>query len=418
METLNQRVLTMEPLEIVKFAVSALSDRKLRSVLTVLMVAVGVGLITALNGMSAGMNVYMENQLATFGANVLTVGPPSRFERTGAVTTGITLTDQIGATLKNIQGVKEVVPYIRGSVTLVSGSIRTRASVTGIDQTKFPVLYPSVSASAGGLLAQHDGSGIVLGSAVAQPSGETQPFAKYGQTLVVQYTVLQTVGGVQKSKVQKRTLQVKGILDNLGNPQVDNGVLVSVSSATILFQRTDYSGFYVVTNSPETNDSVQKAIERIYGTTIGITSPGATAQRVQEMRASFTNFLLSIGSVSLIVGAVGIVTTLYTSVTERIREIGTLKALGFSGPLILVLFVAESLLIGIMGGFAGLLVGVGGAGFLQGLMPGIGGRLGVIFLPGDIIFALELAVLLSAVAGLYPAWRASRLDPVVALRKE
>ena len=130
---------------------------------------------------------------------------------------------------------------------------------------------------------------------------------------------------------------------------------------------------------------------------------------------------MSIALVALLVGGVGIITTLYTSVTERIREIGTMKAIGAQNGFVLALFLAEAMTIGIFGATLGLLLGIAGgfvlvAGFASN-GPGTTG-LTPVFLPTDLAQVWALSVGLSVAAGIYPAWKASRLPPIVALRRE
>jgi putative ABC transport system permease protein len=134
--------------------------------------------------------------------------------------------------------------------------------------------------------------------------------------------------------------------------------------------------------------------------------------------------------VSLLVASVGIVTTLQTSMMERIREIGLLKALGFNKRLILSLFLSEAMIIGIFGGSIGIFLGMGlshgmvvllGRSLQFGSMPGTRGfTLSLVpsFDPSNLLFTWILCVVLSMISGFYPSWRASQLDPVVALRHE
>ena len=126
--------------------------------------------------------------------------------------------------------------------------------------------------------------------------------------------------------------------------------------------------------------------------------------------------------IALLVGAVGIITTLYTSVTERVREIGTMKAIGAQGRFILfifMIFMTEAIIIGILGACAGIFTGVVGGYLLtsgfgprQGVFggPGGGAQFSPVFLASDLGYVWALSVGISIVAGIYPAWKASRLS--------
>jgi ABC-type antimicrobial peptide transport system permease subunit len=147
-----------------------------------------------------------------------------------------------------------------------------------------------------------------------------------------------------------------------------------------------------------------------------------------------TVFLGSIGAVSLFVATVGIVNTMFVSVMERTREIGVLKALGYRPRQIMGMFLSEAALTGVIGGFVGIALGfvlsfaiggelggglIGGRGFGGGFGGGGSSQaIHPVFTPGLIIFSLVVPIGLSVVAGLYPAWRASKMNAVVALKYE
>jgi putative ABC transport system permease protein len=175
--------------------------------------------------------------------------------------------------------------------------------------------------------------------------------------------------------------------------------------------------------------SVQSTLTAYYGTNVRIISPGQILSSLQGVTGQLTVFLGSIGAVSLFVATVGIVNTMYVSVMERTREIGILKAIGYRPKQIMGMFLSEAALTGVVGGITGLMLGyalsflmggeLAGSTLSFGRGPGGGGAAIVpVFSPELIIFSLTFPVVLATVAGLYPAWRASRLNPVVALKYE
>lgn len=178
----------------------------------------------------------------------------------------------------------------------------------------------------------------------------------------------------------------------------------------------------VAAQSSDYVDTVQQEISGLFGSTIGVTTPKAIMAVRATTLTGNSSFILSIGVIALIVGAVGIVTTLYTSVTERIKEIGTMKAIGAQNNDILALFLVEAVLIGILGATVGSLAGIGAGYGLSSISftPGVRSSSSIIpvFLPVDMIKVWLLSVALSIGAGLYPAWKASKLSPMVALRRE
>jgi putative ABC transport system permease protein len=413
----------MDGLELVKLAFEAISERKLRSGLTILMVLVGSALMTTLNGMNAGTSAYVNEQFSRFAANVLIVSPSPFRGPAGAGGAGITFNDQTVNTIKSIAGVKEVVPFFSDSVEISAGGRSRRINLIGIDQSKILSIYPGLQLEEGSFLAKHDSIGIVLGYEVAHPPALSAPFATFGQSVLVRYSKVETSGNVQKTVTESRGFQVKGVLAAYGT-QTDRVAYISLSAANSLFKKSGkYDGMYVVTVDPSVNDAVEKRIRDRYSGNIGVISPRAIAQNIQSLLAGISTYIQSIAIVSLVVGAVGIVTTLYTSVTERIKEIGLLKALGFSNSSILFLFLDEAIIIGLIGGTIGIAAGVVFANLGLGAMPmfrfgGAAAGMKPIFYPQDLASVWGLSILLSIIAGLYPAWRASGLEPVVALRKE
>lgn len=413
----------MNGFELTKLAFEAIKERKLRSGLTILMVLVGSALMTTLNGMNAGTSAYVNEQFSRFAANVLIVNPSPFRGPGGGGGTGITFNDQTVNTIKSLSGVKEVVPFFSDSVEISAGGRSRRINLIGIDQSKLLSVYPGLQLDEGSLLSKHDSTGVVLGYEVAHPPALSGSFATFGQSVVVKHSRVESSGNIQKTVTESRGFQVKGILAAYG-VQTDRVAYISLSAANSLFRRSGkYDGLYVVTADPSINADVEKRIRDKYGGNIGVISPRAIAQNIQSLLAGISTYIQSVAVVSLVVGAVGIITTLYTSVTERIKEIGLLKALGFNNSSILLLFLDEAIIIGLIGGTIGIVVGILIANLGLGAMPifrfgGAAAGMKPIFYPQDLASVWGLSMLLSIGAGLYPAWRASGLEPVVALRKE
>ncbi|MEM2123436.1 MAG: FtsX-like permease family protein [Candidatus Bathyarchaeia archaeon] len=409
----------MNILELFKMASSALSERRLRTGLTVLMVVIGSTLITSLNGLNGGASRFISDQLSTLGGNILIISPSTSMGTFGPPreSARIPLTAQTVRTLGRLRWVEEVVPFISGAVTIRIGGEEKTVSVVGIDQSKLKYIAPKTELLMGKLASSSDFIGMVLGYRVAYDGGELK--VKPGQTVKVEVSNVELVGGLQKVSVEEKAFQVRGILKELGSMIFDVQTYMSIPAAKALLDKgNEYDGIYVVTRDSKYNVDVEDEIRRIYGKNIGITSPKAIAETINAILGTFSAYISSTALVSLLVGAVGIVTTLFTSVMERTREIGLLKALGFSNPSILLMFLVESMLIGGLGGVLGVAAGIIGAHRLVKVIPfGVNG-ITPIFNPIDIIYIWTISFILSIFAGLYPAWRASRLSPLEALRKE
>ncbi|MGI8834248.1 MAG: ABC transporter permease, partial [Nitrososphaeraceae archaeon] len=258
---------------------------------------------------------------------------------------------------------------------------------------------------------------ILVAEDISHPPGEATPFIFLGQSVRVKYSFVDDNTGKQEE--ESKNFVVSGIMKSTGNPTIDGAVVFNLDAGNTLLQKAGkYDALFVVAASSDFVGVVEQEIRSLYGNDIGITTVEAILKTVKEFTGGINAFLLSIAVIALIVGAVGIITTLYTSVIERIREIGTLKALGAQNSHIMLFFIVEALMIGSLGATVGLFAGMGGGFVLTRLGPGEGPPLDPVYLPMDMAMVWIISVALSIAAGLLPAWRASRVTPIEALRSQ
>ena len=412
----------MDIREVFILSLDALKERKVRSILTILMVMAGSSLLVAVNGFGAGFEKFFSNQFNNLAPNILFVssvqqeqnGPPIGGAGTPTAPK-ITLNAAVIERLRSLPFIDEVIPSYQAEITLESQGESKNNSVLSIDPQKIFVIAPTLELVDGSSLRQNDPSAMVVAENVANPPGETTPFISLGQSVRAKYSFVDDKTG--ESQEESKNFVVTGVMKATGNPTIDNSVIINTNAGNAFLQKSGkFDSLFVVSQSSEFVDVVEQEIRSLYGNDIGITTVKAILKTVQEFTGGINAFLLSIAVISLIVGAVGIITTLYTSVIERIREIGTLKALGAQKSNILALFLAEALIIGIMGATLGLLAGVGGGYLLTRAGPGNGPPLDPVYLPLDMISVWLISVGLSIVAGILPAWKASRVTPIEALR--
>ena len=415
----------MNIVEIFSLSFDALKERKARTALTVLMVVVGSALMIALNGLGAGFGAFINHQFSQLAPNVMFVtsaqqsnsgpfggGPPPAPK--------IALNEVVVSKLRSLPFVDDVVQSYQGEVTLESRGKTRDTTVFSIDPQKLFIIAPTLEFVEGSAIRQNDPSAILLSDSIANPPGDTTPFAVVGQMVVAKYTFVDPDTG--KEKENSKSFIVSGIMKPTGNPTIDNAIVFNrIAGNAILSKNARYDSLLIVASSGDLVDTVEQEIRQLYGKDIGITTPKAILKTIQEFTTGFTSFILSIALVALLVGGVGIITTLYTSVTERTREIGTMKAIGAQNGFILALFLTEATTIGILGATIGIFLGIAGGFVLVTAFAsngqGISG-LTPVFLPIDLAQVWALSVGLSIVAGVYPAWKASRLPPIVALRRD
>jgi putative ABC transport system permease protein len=287
-----------------------------------------------------------------------------------------------------------------------------------IDPAKLLVIAPTLEFTEGSTIRQNDPSAMIVAQDVANPPGDSIPFINLGQSVRVTYSFVDPDTGVQKE--ESKSFVVTGIMKETGNPTIDNAVVINRNAGNSLLQKSGkFDSLFVIAKTSNLVDAVEQEIRGLYGNNIGINTVKAILKTIQQFTSGINAFLTSIAIVSLIVGAVGIITTLYTSVVERTKEIGTLKAIGAQNRHILVLFLVEGLLIGILGATTGLLAGIGvGYGLALGFRPGNGSYNPPIFLANDMIRVWIISVILSLLASFFPAVKASRLLPITALRSQ
>ena len=414
----------MDIAEVFILSFDALKERKVRSILTILMVMAGSSLLVAVNGFSAGFEVFFNNQFNNLAPNILFLSSVQQ-EQNGPPVGGagppaapkITLNAAVIERLSSLPFIEEVIPSYQADITLESQGESKNNAVLSIDPQKVFVIAPTLELVQGSTLRQNDPSAMVVAENVAIPPGETTPFINLGQSVRAKYSFVDDITG--KSREELKNFVVTGVMKSTGNPTIDNSVIINTDAGNAFLQKSGkFDSLFVVSQSSEFVDVVEEEIRSLYANDIGITTVKAILKTVQEFTGGIDAFLLSIAVISLIVGAVGIITTLYTSVIERIREIGTLKALGAQKSNILGLFLVEALIIGILGATLGLLSGIGGGYLLTRAGPGNGPPLDPVYLPLDMINVWLISVGLSILAGLLPAWKASRVTPIEALRPQ
>jgi putative ABC transport system permease protein len=317
--------------------------------------------------------------------------------------------------------VGDVIPNYRGSATVQSQSESKTDAILSMNPEKLQVIAPTLEFVEGSTIQPNNPASMIVAQDVAMPAGDANPFLVIGRSAKITYSFVDPVSGKQKE--ESKNFIVSGIMKPTGNPTIDSGIVINLQAGNSLLQKSDkFDSLFVIAQTTDFVDIVEQEIRNLYGNNIGITTVKAILKTIQQFTGGISAFLSSIGIVSLIVGAVGVITTLYTAVIERTREIGTLKAIGAQNRNILSLFLVEALLIGIFGATIGLMVGVGFGYVLTAVISSSnsngGSSSSPIYLMSGMIMVWLLSIGLSVLAGALPALKASRLLPIEALRSQ
>ena len=408
----------MNPLVTFRLALRALLRNKMRSFLTMLGIIIGVSAVIAMVAIGEGAKAQVEKSFAAMGTSLLIVmsGSSSAGGARGGFGSQPTLTwDDLKAIHSEVTSVKSAAPVLRSSASLVSEDQNWTTTVQGTTPEYFEIRTWSIANGSG--LTQSDIEGgtkvIVLGQTVASRLfGSGDPV---GQAVRIKNTPFQVVGVLQ-AKGQSPTGQ-----------DYDDGAFVPVTT----FQSKIQGGLqkflngtiFVSAVSAADTTRAQTAVTNLLrdrhriptgaDDDFSIRNLTEIAGAQQEGTKTMTTLLASIAFVSLLVGGIGIMNIMLVSVTERTREIGVRMAVGAKPHHILAQFLVEALTLSLLGGLIGVAFGIGGGAWLAKSF-----NWPMLVRPDIVSVAVVFSALVGVGFGLYPARKASLLDPIEALRYE
>ena len=408
--------------DIFRFAFNSLTQRKLRSWLTVLGIIIGVASVVALISIGEGAQAQVQSRLGGLGADVFTISPGFQratggggfggFGGGGAQTSG-NLTEDDVRVVKTTQGILYVNGIVsgRGEISYLSES--SSVSIQGVDTSVWRFME-TTQIESGRYLNPGDTNVIVIGNRIAnqlfkQPLTLNRQITIEGRAFKV-VGILQSSGGFgqQDSTIYMPKEMAREILDV--NIKKVSSISVKVA---------DSSQVQEIAN--QTQDKL-KITRHVQGSRqdFTVSTSQALQSQISSVTATFTLFLAAIAGISLLVGAIGISNSMFTSVMERTRQIGILKSLGATDREIMKIFLTEASLIGLFGGILGVLFGITAAGLLSevGIRIGFQGAFTAVVRPELVIFVILFSVIVGALSGLLPAKRAAGMEPVEALRYE
>lgn len=370
--------------------IKSLLIRKVRSLLTILGIAIGIGMIVALVSVTEGLNAEAEDTFA--GMQMITVEPKQLLKPmpVSNITTieripGVTLVSPFVTTLVGTVDQVEVLEDASGG--LIPPTIRGYDAV----RAKQSASQIPDSIIRGRYLVDGDRNSVVLGKPIADRFRKS-----YGSTINIDGTTFNVVGVFETGLM---------ITDNL--------MIVPLDTARNLrnMEPNTISGMSVVVDSQENIANVARRIEQAIPE-VRATTPEEIRADFDDLSGAITTATWVIASVAAVVGGIGIVNSMVMNVMERRREIGILKAVGWTRGEVLRTFLIESTILGLLGGLAGVFIGVVGMTTITTLLPIVVTKI----TPELIIQALLFALILGAGGGLYPAWRAASVHPIEALR--
>jgi putative ABC transport system permease protein len=405
-------------IESVRLALQGMAANRLRSVLTMLGILIGVAAVIILIAVGAGSSAAVQQQLAGLGTNTLTVfpsggfGPPGAANRTGTVSRAARLTAKDVTALEDEENAPSV------------------AAVAPVVQSSATATYDGASHDVGQLVGTTASYFDIRNLEIASGSAFTEDDVADGRKVVVLgQTVVDNLfdAGVDplgaKIKLGGSTWVVIGVLESKGTDGLldqDDTVLAPVTAVQDAFtgRAAGYNNITVQAESRGASDAASAEItatllstHKVNTADFQVLNQSELLEASEESNDVFTVLLGAVAAISLLVGGIGVMNIMLVTVTERTREIGIRKAIGARRGHILGQFLVESVLLSMLGGLLGVAVGLAGSHFrIVGVTP--------VVQMYSVVLAFGVAVAVGLFFGLYPANRAASLRPIDALRHE
>ncbi len=386
-------------------AVNSITHRKLRSWLTIIGIIIGVAAIISLIMISRGLQNSIEKQFEQFGTNRILISSKG-FQGPGTVSEGLTTKDV--DTLKKISELKYVVPAIFRQAEVINNK-KTRFTLIGAIPAKdyLEVFGDSgIEVQKGRVIKSDDKYSSVIGARVAREMFDKE--LRIGN----------------KIEISKKDFKIIGIWEETGNSQDDNNINIPLEAAREIFNEPEHVDTIIAQAKSDVNiESLQKKIEKELkqkrdDTNFQVLTAAQIVEQINDVLGIVQVVLVGIAMISLIVGAIGILNSMYTSVLERTKDIGIMKAVGARNSDILKIFLIESGLMGFVGGIFGIILGIAVALIVGEIASNSGFLLLVKIEIPLLLYGLLFSFLVGMISGTLPAYQASKLKPVDALRYE
>jgi len=416
--------------DIFSYGISAIKRRKIRKGLSILGVTIGIAAIISIVSLSSGFQDLVNTQFEQgFSSNTLIITT----ESISFADTESDLQLYINDTeiINNINNINQSTAILQRTCVIEIADQEYILNVVGVDYEKYSQIFENTFVTKFGSIPNSpNNTSVIIGARVNDPWKNGSTLTSIGDQINITYT---TRSG---KYIENRTYtgRIAGIMEeiggtNIGGP-IDVGVYIPLVAAREFFGTDEVRTIIVQLNASDDQVITQASneIEAAFGNQIQVITPKSVLDAISSVIGTIELFVSSITAISLIVAGVGIMNTMLTSLMERVREIGILKALGMQKRTVLSIFLNEALIIGLLGSVFGILTGsalalsIDQLGLLENFATGtyntVLGEISIrpVFDISLFIYSFIFGILISVIFGLYPAWRAAKMDPVEALR--
>ncbi|MEA3294778.1 MAG: ABC transporter permease [Euryarchaeota archaeon] len=396
-----------------RIAAGSIRSAKMRSILTTLGIVIGVAAVIANVSLGASFNQYFADLSLDAGTNYIAVSgkEPNLFYENEM------------KMIDNTPGIVGITPFKRKSAEVTYYSTSKHIEIYGVTEDIKEIA--NIKLEEGAFLNDKDKYVTVIGHDIA--------YDKFDRTISTQNSIDITFR-TNDGNIITRKFIVKGIIEKSKESFIpsgvvgDNGILIPASTLNEILGENDYSVFLAMASSletiRETDEKVDKRLARHFGVSTrdmdnedakpySLYNQAEDLEMLGQLSDVLAALLISVALIALVVGSIGIMNIMLVTVTERTREIGIMKSLGFTNSNVLLLFIVESIVLSVIGGLLGIVLGVTGAYAVQMLM-----GMPPVFPVELILVGFSVSVIVGLIAGVYPANKAAKMNTVDALRHE
>jgi len=394
----------MSILELLRLSWKAIFDNKLRSFLTTLGIIIGVFSIILLVSIGSGLQSYITKQISSLGSNVIFVLPGSSGAISDFISNKLTLQDSKNLTNRLVSSAK-VNPELRESDTIKYKSVKDKGAIVLGVSSVYPDVVQTVKMAQGRFFTagqERSGANVVV----------------VGQSVYTKFFNGENAVG-KRIFIGNKLYTITGVMTKIGSfagVDADNTALLPVEAASEQYSATSIARIDIAANRPDLlplvirqiNQTMQK---RLSTDDYSVQTADSLLSTISSITTALSLALGGIAAISLLVGGIGVANIMLVSVTERTREIGLRKALGAQRSDILKQFLLEAVVISVSGGLIGIALGMGASLIIAKILVST-------VTTWSVFVAFGFSVLIGIIFGMAPAIRASKLDPIEALRYE
>ncbi|MEM2021241.1 MAG: FtsX-like permease family protein [Zestosphaera sp.] len=392
-----------------------LTEKRFRAVLTIIGIAIGPLALVMMTSTVRGYAGFIEQSILALGQNTVVVLPSEKYR----------LSKSDIDYIKGLEEVNDAEPFYSTQGYIQAPEGRKNVFLYAVDPSILLRAIGGLEIESGELPQDVETTYCVIGHSVAYSAGTDTKIYDVGDVITVNMVEVLSGG---KVSVRRISIRVKGIFKEFGGAAFvspDQSIFLPAKSGTTLLNMKEVSGIFIIAKDPSLVDALTRKLRNVYQDKVTVVAFQQIARTVTSVTAALDFIVFSASLSAFAVAVAGTASTMITSVIERTREIGVLKALGFTDRQVVLMILTEAIIMSLIGGAIGITLGTLGAHLLasRGLSIAAGSsRVEIVANPEitleTIITTVLITITVGIVGGTLPAYRAAKIPPAVALRYE